>query len=146
MSQSFEDLEVFKRALDLMEAVYRATETFPPRERFGLTAQIQRASFSVISHLAEGQGRLTFGERRQMLSQARGSLYEVQAQLIGSHRLKYLSDEPYAQLRIAVKRVARPLTGLIRYVQRREQAARQPKTDNRQPVTSTVPSPTTSSP
>jgi four helix bundle protein len=143
MPQSFEDLEVFKRAMDLMEAVYRATETFPSHERYGLTAQIRRASFSVISHLAEGQGRLTFGEWRQMLSQARGSLFEVQAQLIGSHRLKFLADETYAQLRTAVKRVAQPLTGLIRYVQRRE---RQPKTDNRQPATSAIPSPTASSP
>jgi four helix bundle protein len=136
MSQSFEDLEVFKRAVDLMEAVYRETEAFPQHERYGLTAQIRRASFSVISHLAEGQGRLTLGEWRQMLSQARGSLFEVQAQLIGSHRLKYLADEPYAKLRTAVKRVAQPLTGLIRYVQRRE---RQPKTDNRQPATEEVP-------
>jgi four helix bundle protein len=139
MSQAFEDLEVFKRALDLMEAVYRATDTFPSHERFGLTAQIRRASFSVISHLAEGQGRLTLGEWRQMLSQARGSLFEVQAQLIGSHRLKYLSDEPYAQLRTAVRRVARPLTGLIRYVQCREQAGRQPKADNRQLATAAAP-------
>jgi len=146
MSQSFEDLEVFKRAVDLMDAVYEATEAFPAHERYGLTAQIRRASMSVMSHLAEGQGRLTLGEWRQMLSQARGSLFEVQAQLIGSNRLRYLPDEPYRQLRTAVRRVARPLTGLIRYVQHREQASRQPKTDNRQPVTAATRRPKPPSP
>src|SRR5437870_4756783 len=126
MSKSFEDLEVFQRAVDLMEAVYKATAAFPGEERYGLTAQLRRASISVMSHIAEGQGRLTLGEWRQMLSQARGSLFEVQAQLIAGHRLRYLRDEAYDHLRVAVRGVAKPLAGLIRYVQRREQQRRQP--------------------
>jgi len=116
---TFEDLDVFKRALDLMVAVYRVTKTFPGDERFGLTQQLRRASISVLSNLAEGQGRLTSGEWRQFLSQSPGSLFEIQAQLIAAQRLEYLDNAQYTQLRSGVRRVAEPLKGLINYVSTR---------------------------
>jgi len=124
---TFEDLDVFKQALDLMVAVYRITRTFPNDERFGLTQQLRRAVVSVVSNLAEGQGRLTTGEWRQFLSQSRGSLFEVQAQLIAAHRLGYLDEVQHKQLRSGIRRVAEPLKGLINYVITRKA---QP-TDNR---------------
>jgi len=117
---TLEGLYVFKNALELMVAIYSHTKSFPRDERFGLTQQLRRASVSVISHLAEGQGRLTAGEWRQFLSQARGSLFEVQAQLIAAHRLEYLDDCQYGKLRSSVRCVAQPLTGLINYVKSRE--------------------------
>jgi four helix bundle protein len=116
---TFEDLDVFKRALDLMEDVYRVTKMFPSDERFGLTQQLRRASISVVSNLAEGQGRLTNGEWRQFLSQTRGSLFEIQAQLIAARRLDFLDETEYRKLRSAVRRVAEPLNGLIEYVRKR---------------------------
>ncbi|MEA2162841.1 MAG: hypothetical protein QOK37_968 [Thermoanaerobaculia bacterium] len=102
-----------------MEDVYRVTKVFPGDERFGLTQQLRRASISVVSNLAEGQGRLTNGEWRQFLSQARGSLFEIQAQLIAAHRLEFLDEAQYRRLRSAVRRVAHPLKGLIEYVRKR---------------------------
>ena len=117
---TFEDLDVFQRALDMMVAVYRVTRTFPTDERFGLTQQLRRAVVSVVSNLAEGQGRLTSGEWRQFLSQSRGSLFETQAQCIAAHRLGYLDDAQYKQLRSAIRRVAEPLKGLINYVTTRK--------------------------
>jgi four helix bundle protein len=116
---TFEDLDVFKRALDLMADVYRVTKMFPFDERFGLTQQLRRASISVVSNLAEGQGRLTDGEWRQFLSQARGSLFEIQAQLIAARRLEFFDEAHYRQLRSAARRVAHPLNGLIEYVKLR---------------------------
>jgi four helix bundle protein len=132
---TFEDLVVFKRALDLMVAVYRVTRTFPNDERFGLTQQLRRAAVSIVSNIAEGQGRLTCGEWRQFLSQSRGSLFEVQAQVIAAQRLEYLDMTQYRQLRSGIRSVAEPLQGLINYVTTRKKAAfnRQPITDNRQP-------------
>jgi four helix bundle protein len=120
---TFEDLDMFKRALDLMEDVYRVTKMFPGDERFGLTQQLRRASISVVSNLAEGQGRLTNGEWRQFLSQTRGSLFEIQAQLIAARRLDFLDENEYRKLRSTVRRVAEPLKGLIQYVARRPKAA-----------------------
>ena len=125
---TFEDLNVFKRALDLMVEVYRVTKTFPRDERFGLTQQLRRAAVSVVSNIAEGQGRLTNGEWRQFLSQSRGSLFEIQAQVIAAHRLEYLDDERYTRLRSGIRGVAEPLKGLIGYVTTLEKA-----TDKRQP-------------
>jgi four helix bundle protein len=122
--KNFEELSVFKRAIELMEAVYSTTAQFPIVERYGLTAQIRKASISVMSHIAEGQGRLSLGEWRQFLSQARGSLYEVQAQTIAAHRLRFIDEPVYQSLRLSIRRVAKPLSGLIAYVRRREQAAR----------------------
>ena len=120
---TFEDLDVFKRALDLMVDVYSATKAFPYDEGFGLTQQLRRAAVSVVSNLAEGQRRLTNGEWRQFLSQARGSLFEIQAQLIAARRLEFLDEIPYRKVRSAVRRVAEPLKGLIEYVTTRPKAA-----------------------
>ncbi|MEA2337766.1 MAG: hypothetical protein QOE82_1773 [Thermoanaerobaculia bacterium] len=125
---TFEDLDVFKRALDLMVSVYRITKVFPSDERFGLIQQLRRATVSVVSNLAEGQGRLTDGEWRQFLSQSRGSLFEIQAQLVAAHRLGYLDETQHKQLRSAIRRVAEPLKGLINYVTTRKAKP----TDNRQ--------------
>ena len=89
-----------------------------------------------MRHLAEGQGRLSLGEWRQFLSQARGSLYEIQSDCIGAMELGYLSEENYGHVRDAVRDTAKPLAGLIRYVvnREREQKGRQPATENQPPI------------
>jgi four helix bundle protein len=132
MPKNFEDLETFQRAVELSVAVYEATAHFPIEERYRLKKQLRNASTSIVSNIAEGQGRLTNGEWRQFLSQARGSLFEVQAQLLIARRLGYLDDAAYRRLRSSVIRAAKPLAGLIRYVQRREIEKRKLTTDNRQ--------------
>jgi four helix bundle protein len=129
---TFEDLRAFQRALDLMVEVYTATESFPQREKFGLIPQMCRAACSVVSHIAEGQGRLTFGEWRQMLSQARGSLYEVQAQVIASHRLRFLNEAGAVHLKKHIRLTARELTGLIAWVRKREDQAKRKKGEKAQ--------------
>jgi four helix bundle protein len=133
MRKTFEDLDAFKYAVDLMVDIYQATANFPKREHYGLAAQLRRASVSVLSNIAEGQGRLTPGEWRQMLSHARGSLYEIEAQVIACVAMNLL-DKPAAQrLRTGAKRAAKPLSGLIAYVRSREN--RQQAIGNRQPAT-----------
>ncbi|HEX9405778.1 MAG TPA: four helix bundle protein, partial [Thermoanaerobaculia bacterium] len=99
MAKTFEDLDVFKRALDLMVDVYEATAGFPQREVYGLAAQLRRASVSVVSNIAEGQGRLTPGEWRQLLSHARGSLFEIEAQLIASAMLGFMDSATAKRVR-----------------------------------------------
>ena len=103
-----------------MVAIYRLTKTFPSDERFGLTQQLRRAAVSVVSNIAEGQGRLSPGEWRQFLSHARGSLCEVQSQIIVAHRLEYIDDEAWQRLRSSIRRVAEPLQGLIEFVRAQE--------------------------
>jgi four helix bundle protein len=92
MKQDFRNLVVWQKAIAFVTEVYRATQSFPNEEKFGLTSQLRRASVSIPSNIAEGQGRLTRGEFRQFLGHAKGSICEVETQLIIAHNLGYLND------------------------------------------------------
>jgi four helix bundle protein len=81
MSQSFRELQVWQRAMQLTVAIYRLTQKFPREEIYGLTSQIRRSAVSIPSNIAEGQGRLNPAEFRQFLGIARGSNCELQTQL-----------------------------------------------------------------
>lgn len=89
MAETFRNLPVWQRAVQMTVLVYRATEQFPKAEAFGLTSQLRRASVSVASNIAEGYGRGSTGEYKQFLTIARGSNYEVQTQLVISSRLAF---------------------------------------------------------
>ena len=82
MGQSFKDLVVWQRAIQLTLAVYKLTSRFPETEKFGLTSQMRRAAISVASNIAEGYGRATRGEYLQFLGNARGSCSELETQII----------------------------------------------------------------
>lgn len=127
MPASIHDLVAFQRAIDLVVHVYAATAAFPRDERFGLTAQIRRAAIGVPSQIAEGHGRLHYGEWRQFLSQARGSLFEVEAQAIIASRLGYLSESEHEVIERHVRRTGKALVGLIRWVQNQERTAARPR-------------------
>jgi len=81
MVQSFRDLIVWQRSIQLTVKIYRLTQNFPREEIYGLTSQIRRSAVSVPSNIAEGQGRLSTGEFRQFLGMARGSNSELLTQL-----------------------------------------------------------------
>jgi four helix bundle protein len=84
-------LQVWRDAMDLVEAVYSLTSTFPDSERFGLQSQMRRAAVSVPSNIAEGAARTSRQECLRFLAIARGSLSELDTQLLLSKRLA-LSD------------------------------------------------------
>lgn len=107
------DLVVWQRAVDACDAVYAVTLTFPKEETYGLRAQMRRAIVSVASNVAEGEGRLTTGERRQALSNARGSLYEVKTQLVVASRLGYCATQP---LEKQLTKLLNALDGYIAFV------------------------------
>jgi four helix bundle protein len=81
MVQSFRDLVVWQRSMQLTAAVYRLSKGFPRDEIYGLSSQIRRSAVSIPSNIAEGQGRLGTGEFRQFLGIARGSNCELLTQL-----------------------------------------------------------------
>jgi len=88
-AQSFRDLLVWQRAMQLTVAIYRLTGDFPREEQYGLTSQVRRSAVSIPSNIAEGQGRLSVGEFKQFLGIARGSNFEVQTQLEIARALKF---------------------------------------------------------
>ena len=85
--QSFRDLQVWQRSMELAVATYRLTQKSPREEIYGLASQLRRASVSIASNIAEGQGRLNEREFRQFLGIARGSTCELQTQLELARRL-----------------------------------------------------------
>ncbi len=89
MVESYRDLKVWQRPIQMTLTIYRATTGFPKEEVFGLTSQIRRASVSVASNIAEGYGRSSTGEYKQLLGMTRGSNLEVQTQLFLATELGY---------------------------------------------------------
>lgn len=131
MSESYRDLMVWQKAMALVTDVYRETDSFPAREIYGLTNQIRRAAVAVPSDIAEGKGRLSKKEFVQMLSRARGSIFEVQTQLEISRNLGFLPQPKFEELAAKADEVGRLINGLIREIRRQlkasEDDARSPK-------------------
>jgi four helix bundle protein len=97
--RSHRDLIVWQKAMDLVEAVYKPTASFPKEETYSLTSQIRRAVVSTPANIAQGQGRRLAKEYLYFLANARGSLLELDTHLEIATRLKYLSRENYSDLR-----------------------------------------------
>ena len=115
--RSYRDLVAWRKAIDLVAEVYRATIGFPREEVFGLTSQMRRAAVSVPSNIAEGQGRHTKREFLHHLSIAYGSLCELETQLLIAKQLGYLQDEPAHHRLQQAAEVGRVVNGLIKSLQ-----------------------------
>jgi four helix bundle protein len=112
MGESFRELLVWQRAMEMTVAVYRYTEEFPAAERFGLISQLRRPSVSVRSNIAEGYGRGTRGEYLQFLGHARGSISEVETQLEIAAMLGFGTEGPRSQAGDLCNEVQRMLVAL----------------------------------
>ena len=86
---SYRDLRCWSASLDLAADIYELSARFPRREAFGLTSQMRRAAVSVPSNIAEGNARASTREFLRFLGIARGSLAELDTQLIIAERLGY---------------------------------------------------------
>jgi four helix bundle protein len=99
--------------MTLTEEIYRATAEFPKHELYGLTSQMRRAAVSVPSNIAEGKGRHSAPDFVRFLFHARGSLLELQTQVLLAGRLQYLSEEKCVGLGECSDGVGRGLNALI---------------------------------
>ncbi len=120
--QNYRELEVWQKGLDLVVLIYRETARFPREEIYGLTNQLRRASVSIPSNIAEGQGRRSTKEFLHHLSIARGSALEVQTQLEIAKRLQYLTEDQATELDCLTVMVIRLLSGLMNALDRKLQA------------------------
>jgi len=112
-SSSFRDLRVWQQAIELAVQVYKGTEAFPKYELYGLAQQMRRAAVSIASNIAEGKGRRSDKEFRQFLFHARGSLLELETQILIADKLEYFSGKQSNDLRAMATAIGRALTGLI---------------------------------
>lgn len=111
--KSYRDLEVWQLAMDLAEMVYANTKQYPRDERFGLMSQSRRAAVSIPSNIAEDYGRIHRGDYLKFLSNARGSLCELETQLILAGRLKLVAREVLNPTWALCQRIGKMLLRLI---------------------------------
>jgi four helix bundle protein len=114
------DLIVWQKAIELVNAVYDISESWPKAEVYGLTSQIRRACVSIPSNIAEGNGRTTTPDYLRFLDHSFGSLMEVDTQLhIARHR-GYIKGDAERQLEGRITEIAKMLNGLIASLKRRQ--------------------------
>ena len=129
MENRFENLEVWQEAHQLVLRAYKATDTFPKEEKFGLCSKLRRAAASVATNIVEGNSRSHKKEYLQFLYLARGSLEETKYLLLLSKDLGYLDEDLYQDLQAGCEHVGKMLSGLIKHLK-----ALHPKTSILNPI------------
>jgi four helix bundle protein len=111
---NFTDLVAWQESHRLYVDIYRVTKSFPKDELFGLTSQIRRAALSVTSNLAEGFGRSSALDKVHFYTMSRGSLYEVQNQLIAARDTYLLAEPDFTALLEQSQLAKRLIIGLLK--------------------------------
>jgi len=111
----FKQLKVWQRAMDLTEEIYRLVKFLPREETYALSDQLRRAAVSVPSNIAEGHGRNSDKEFVKFLSIARGSLLEVETQLLICNRLALIPETQTGKAQSFITEIGKMLNALISY-------------------------------
>ena len=90
---SYRELLIWQKGMDITEKVYQLTKNFPNDEVYGLTSQIKRSSISIPSNIAEGYGRNSTKSYLHFVKIARGSLFELETQLLLANKLNFIKKE-----------------------------------------------------
>ena len=112
--ESYRDLEVWKRGMEIAKLVYRLTKHFPNDELYGMTSQLRRAAVSIPSNLAEGWGRRGNKEFQHFIRVARGSLKELETQLILSGEVELTTSDKVQPILERTEILGRQLVALSR--------------------------------
>jgi four helix bundle protein len=120
MSQSYRDLIVWQKGMDLVTVLHKQTRSFPKEELFALSSQMRRAAMSIPFNIAEGQGRISNLDFRHFLSNALGSLMEVETALQVARNLGYLDEVTLHKHYVLTAEIGRLLNVLIASINRRE--------------------------
>lgn len=109
----YKELIVWQKAFRLSIDIYRATESFPQGEKFGLQSQIRRAAVSIPSNIAEGSKRGTDKDYASFLRIAHGSAAEVETQLLIAKELGYIPEKQFTPLHVELDEVMKILGSMI---------------------------------
>lgn len=116
---------MWQQAMALAESIYGVLKHFPNVERYSLADQLRRAAVSIPSNIAEGKGYRTDRDFLRFLYHARGSLFELETQLMLAAKLQYLSADEFGSLLQQVEATGSSLTGLINSLEEHVSAAAQ---------------------
>lgn len=117
---SYKDLLVWQKAITLVKEVYLLTKKLPEDEKFGLTSQMRRCSVSIPSNIAEGWGRNATKSYVQFLRIARGSLLELETQVIICKELTYISNDNYNEINNLIVEESKMLNALTKAINKQE--------------------------
>jgi four helix bundle protein len=90
--KSYKDLLIWQKGFDIVISTYKLSKSFPQEELYALTSQIKRAAISIPSNIAEGYGRNTDKSFSHFIDISRGSLYELETQLLIAKELEFVKD------------------------------------------------------
>lgn len=110
----FTDLRAWKESHKLVLMIYEITKNFPKEELFGLVSQMRRCAVSITSNIAEGFGRRSYKEKIQFYLIARGSLIELQNQLLVAKDVKFLNEKDFKEIANQSVEAHKILNGLIK--------------------------------
>jgi four helix bundle protein len=110
---SFEDMQVWKDAMELAVKMFEWSEGLPKKEDYGLTSQVRRSALSVSANTAEGFGRHHVADKLNFYYHTRGSLYETQGHLMYAQRVKYLSEDLGSEFYQLVRKITVDIGKLI---------------------------------
>jgi four helix bundle protein len=116
---SYKDLIVWQKAIDLVTTIYSLTRNFPNDEKFGVVSQLNRAVVSVPTNIAEGWGRESSKNYLQFLRISRGSLMEVETLMLISKNLNYVNDKNFELISNKIEETGKILQGLIKSMQQK---------------------------
>lgn len=128
--QHYRELEVYKVCKNLSVLVHSHSADWPKSQQFALTSQIQRASISVVSNLAEGFGRFSSKDTCHFIAMARGSCYEVEAQIDLALALGYTSTEQFDEVQACIDLTKKLLNGVYKRYDTLASNNQQLKTNN----------------
>jgi four helix bundle protein len=114
---SYKDLQVWQKSMEIVLAIYTETRTFPANEQYGLISQLKRAAISIPANIAEGYGRNSSKSYAGFLKIARGSLYEMEIELLIAEKLKFIQAENKLSLFNTIEEVTKMLNSLIRKIE-----------------------------
>jgi len=110
----FTDLDAWRYGHELAVAVYKVTEQFPQKEIFGLTYQVRKSAVSVPSNIAEGFSRKTSKEKQHFYYISKGSLFELQSQLLIARDIGFIKSSEYEVFEQKTETVCKLICGLIK--------------------------------
>lgn len=112
--KSYKDLIVWQKSMDLVSFTYSNLSGIPTDETFGLISQIKRSSISIPSNIAEGYGRGSSKSYMHFLSIARGSLYELETQLLIALNLNFIKQNIYNEFDNLIIEIGKMINSLIK--------------------------------
>ena len=112
-TSDYKELQVWHKAIDLVVEIYKISKLLPKEETYGISDQIRRSAVSIPSNIAEGQSRNSIKEFIQFLSIARGSLAELETQLLICIKVNMLSEDNITEAQNIITEIGKMIKGLM---------------------------------